>query len=98
MAAVATITSLKSINELYDLIDITSNKMCTTSSQPEPNLRCLILLCNTLDRNMPLLQVAMSASTFYDTEEGVLFKYENNALPENSRGPGIYEGLEHLQP
>jgi hypothetical protein len=97
MAACATITSSTSVNDIYHLIVITSNKMCTTSSQPEPNLRCLALLCNTLDRNMPLLEAVMSKPTFHDTEEGISFNYEHIALPENSGGPEIYQDLGHLQ-
>jgi hypothetical protein len=55
-------------DEMYQLLASTSDKIQYATNQSDQNLRLLVLLCNTLDRNLLILQsMACSTGYMYDT-------------------------------
>jgi hypothetical protein len=56
-------------NEMYGLLASTGNKIQHAVDQPDQNLGLLVLLCNTLDRNLLILQsTACSTGYMYDNQ------------------------------
>jgi hypothetical protein len=66
-------------NEMYQLLASTGNKIQYATNQSNLNLRLLVLLCNTFDHNLPILQsMACSTGYIYDSQEEVSPACEQN--------------------
>ncbi|KAL6707951.1 hypothetical protein ACN47E_003625 [Coniothyrium glycines] len=83
-----------STNELWNLIAITSDKLSSTAMRPEQNLRCITLLAETLDQNMPLLQARLELDSSEDDAVDSKSDSENDSLveeqspqPDDGHGP-----------
>jgi hypothetical protein len=57
-------------DEMYQLLASTGDKIQHATNQPDHDLRLLVLLCNTLDQNLPILQsTAWPTGYMYDIDE-----------------------------
>jgi hypothetical protein len=79
-------------NEMYELLASTGGKIQYATDRLDPNLRLMVLLCNTLDRNLLLLQsMACSTACIYDTEGELLPVYEQINSDESDNYEDIDE-------
>jgi hypothetical protein len=83
-------TTSISMNELWHIVAVTSNKLRITSSQQEHGLRRLALLYNTFDQNTSLLQSMMAASMIHDSKEETVLGDELDASSDEFEGSDVY--------
>jgi hypothetical protein len=80
---------------LWSLYSTTCDKIHHVSSHADTDLRCMVLLCNTLDFIISLGQKTNSSGDIHRTE-GKELEHEHSPFPSDSSSPSDFSDIDDL--